>query len=292
MVGARDRARHVLRAHGLVDPDGVLAREAVQLAREERLGGEVAPVLLADDDDERRAVDARGGERADGVAEPGGRVQDRERGLAAPDRPAGRHADDRALVQREHEAEVVRQIGQQLDLGRARVREDRGQPVLAPDVEGRLADGLRGHAHADTAYVTNHLIFVRCRCDDGRREGDDRRRSRRRRRVDGLQPRADARPARGRDRRQPARDDHVARDGPRAGARAVARLQACAAATWAICRDADVVVLLSSTPLVADTSRLEYLAKNAADRRRASPTRSPPAGAAWSSSSRTRSIRS
>ena len=58
--------------------------------------------------DERRAVDARGGEGADGVAEPGRRVQDRERGLAAPDRPAGRHADDRALVQREHEAEVVR----------------------------------------------------------------------------------------------------------------------------------------------------------------------------------------
>ena len=46
------------------------------------------------------AIDARGGERADRVAEAGGRVQDRERRLAAPDRPARRHADDRALVQR------------------------------------------------------------------------------------------------------------------------------------------------------------------------------------------------
>ena len=143
MAGARDRPGHVLRAHGLVDPDRVLAREPVQLAREERLGREVAPVLLADDDDERRAVDARGGERADGVAEARGRVQDRERGLAAPDRPAGRHADDGALVQAEHEAEVVRQVGEQPDLGRSGVREDRREPVLAPDVERRVADRLR-----------------------------------------------------------------------------------------------------------------------------------------------------
>ena len=149
----RDRAGHVLRAHGLVDPHRVLAREALQLAGEERLGCEMAPVLLAHDDHERRAVDARGGQCADGVAEAGGRVQDRERGLAAPDRPARRHADDRALVQREHEAEVVRQIGQQPDLGRPRVREDRGQAVLAPDVEGRLADRLDSHGAQSTQII-------------------------------------------------------------------------------------------------------------------------------------------
>ena len=135
-------------AHGLVDPHRVLAREALQLAGEERLGCEMAPVLLPHDDHERRTVDARGGQCADRVAEPGGRVQDRERGLAAPDRPARRHADDRALVQGEHEAEVVRQVGEQPDLGRPRVGEDRGQAVLAPDVEGRLADRLDSHGHS------------------------------------------------------------------------------------------------------------------------------------------------
>ena len=144
---ARHRSGHVLGAPGLVDPDRVLAREPVQLAREERLGREMAPVLLADDDEEGCAIDARGGERADRVAEAGGRVQDRERGLAAPDRPARRHADDRALVQPEHEPEVARQVGEQPDLGRSGVREDRRQAVLAPDVERRLADGLRRHGH-------------------------------------------------------------------------------------------------------------------------------------------------
>ena len=111
---------HVLGAHGLVDPDRVVAREAVQPAGEERLGREMTPILLADDDDERRPVDARRRERADGVAEPGRRVQDRERRLAAADRPACRHADDRALVQPEHEAEVVGRSVRKRDLGRPR----------------------------------------------------------------------------------------------------------------------------------------------------------------------------
>ena len=49
VVGAGDRAGNVLGAHRLVDPDGVVARQAVQPACEERLGREVTPVLLADD---------------------------------------------------------------------------------------------------------------------------------------------------------------------------------------------------------------------------------------------------
>ena len=75
---------HTLGTDRLVDPHGVLAREPVQLSRQERLAGEVAPVLLADDDHEGDPVDARGGERADRVAEAGGRVQDRERGSRRP----------------------------------------------------------------------------------------------------------------------------------------------------------------------------------------------------------------
>ena len=75
-------------AHGLLDPDRILAGEPVERPGEERLEREVPAVLLADDDDERRAVHARGRERADGVAEPGRRVQERERRLAAADRVA------------------------------------------------------------------------------------------------------------------------------------------------------------------------------------------------------------
>ena len=201
VMGAGDGSGHVLRADGLVDPDGILAREAVQLAREERLGREMAPVLLADDDDERRAVDARGGQGADGVTEAGGRVQDRERRLAAPDRPAGRHADDRALVEPENEAKVVREVGEERDLGRPGIREERGEPVLAEDVERRFADRLDSHARS---LYANDLIFSLHERDDARHEGDDRRRSRRRRRVDRLQSRAHARPPRGRPRRQRA----------------------------------------------------------------------------------------
>ena len=108
VVRALDRARDVLRGDRLLDLHRVLARKAGELAREERLVREVPPVLLADEHDQRRAVHARGGERADGVAEPGGRVQEDEGRLAASDRVAGRHPDDRALVQAEDEGEVLR----------------------------------------------------------------------------------------------------------------------------------------------------------------------------------------
>ena len=100
VVGAHERARDVLRAHGLVDRYRVLARQAVQAAGEEGLLGELAAVLLADHDHQRRAIDARGGQGGDGVAEPRGGVQQGEGRRAAPERVAGGHPDDRALVQR------------------------------------------------------------------------------------------------------------------------------------------------------------------------------------------------
>jgi hypothetical protein len=70
VVGALDRTRDVLRGDRLLDLDGVLAGEARELAREERLVGEVPAVLLADEDDQRRAVDPCGRERADRVPCP------------------------------------------------------------------------------------------------------------------------------------------------------------------------------------------------------------------------------
>ena len=95
--------------------------------------------------DERRPVHPRGRDRTDRVPEPCSRVQDRERRLATRERPAGRDTDDGALVEREDEAEIVGEIGQQRDLGRAGVGEDRRQTALTPDVEGRLANGLQCH---------------------------------------------------------------------------------------------------------------------------------------------------
>ena len=71
MVGAHERAGDVLGAHGLVDRHRVLARQALQASGEEGSWRELAAVLLADHHHERRAVDARGGQRGDRVAEPG-----------------------------------------------------------------------------------------------------------------------------------------------------------------------------------------------------------------------------
>ena len=63
---------------------------------------------------------------------------------------------------------------------------------------------------------------------------------------------------------------HLARDGPRAGARAGTRLHGARGRSPATCADSDVVVLLSATPLTVGTSRLEYLGRT-----RRSPTSSP-----------------
>ena len=140
VVGAGDGARHVLGADRLLHGHGVLAGEALEPPGEERLRREVAAVLLPDDDDERRAVHACRRERRDRVAQPGRRVQDRERGLVRRERETGRQSDDRGLVERQHEAQVLGQPGEQLDLRRSRVGEDGGEAALAQDVERRVAD--------------------------------------------------------------------------------------------------------------------------------------------------------
>ena len=106
MPRAADRAGDVLWPDRLLDRDGVRAREPLEMAGEERLVGEVAPVLLSDEHDERRAVDARRRQGADGVAEPGGRVEQDEGRLVPSDRPAGRDPDDRPFVQPQDELEV------------------------------------------------------------------------------------------------------------------------------------------------------------------------------------------
>ena len=126
-----DRAGDVLRTNGLLDPDRILAAEPAELAGEEWLEGEVAAILLADEDDERRPVDARGGERAHRIAQARGGVEEGEAG-SSPDRPTRREAHDRALVQAEHEAQVLREVGEERHLGGAGVAE-----VVRPWLGGR-----------------------------------------------------------------------------------------------------------------------------------------------------------
>ena len=150
---AGDGAGKILRADRLVDPDGIVAGEPVEPTGEERLVREVTAVLLADEDDERRPVDARRGERADGVAEAGGRVEDRERGLRPAEGIPRCDPDDRPLVEREHEVEIVREPGQERHLRRARIREHLRELPFAKNVEDRITDGRSGHVSTLTQMI-------------------------------------------------------------------------------------------------------------------------------------------
>ena len=147
--GPGDRTGHVLRADRLVDPDRILAGKPLEPAGEERLVRQVAAVLLADEHDERSPVDPRGCERADRVSQPGGRVQEDERGLASPDRPARREPDHGRFVEGEHEAEVLREVDEERHFGRAGVPEDRGQSPRPENVVRRVAD------RAETALLAH-----------------------------------------------------------------------------------------------------------------------------------------
>ena len=84
VVGAHDRAGHVLGARGLVGPHRVVAREPVQAAGEERLEREVAAVLLADETTSGARLARAVASAATALPEPRRRVQQRERGRAAP----------------------------------------------------------------------------------------------------------------------------------------------------------------------------------------------------------------
>ena len=113
--------------------------------------GEMPPVLLADEHDERCAVDARSREGADRVPETGGRVEKDESGLVPADGPAGGHPHHSPLVQPEHELEVGRQVDEQRHLGGAGVREHPGEPARAKDLDRGVADGGLRHSADPTA---------------------------------------------------------------------------------------------------------------------------------------------
>ena len=83
-------------------------------------------------------------------------------GSPRADRVAGRERDDRVLVQREHEAQVVRQPREERHLRRAGIREQRRQPAPAEDVERRVADGAVRQPQTSCATSTIRRSFAHC----------------------------------------------------------------------------------------------------------------------------------
>ena len=162
VVGAGDRAGHVLTAVRNVPPDRILAGDTLERSSgQERLERDLAPVLLADEYHQRRATVARVGDRVDRVAQAGGRVEVDERRLTPGQRVARRHSDDRSLVEAEDEPDIGRQIGEKRDLRRSRIAEDRGQPVTAHDVERGIPDRRAGHS-PDVAVALRPGCLHRC----------------------------------------------------------------------------------------------------------------------------------
>ena len=150
---ARDRVGHVGRPQRLVAPLhvglGNLDRVAIG---EVGLQPDELARLLAGRHQQRRLVGLRVEDRADAVADAGGRVKVDVRDVAAGLRVTVGHADRDRLLQAEHVAEVGRERAQHRQLGRSRVAEDRRHPALAEEVEGRVADGRHGCCRLPRAH--------------------------------------------------------------------------------------------------------------------------------------------
>ncbi len=139
--GAAQRLADILPAAQFFRPFGHRLGEGDEIAGEPRLGHQVARVLLAGGDDERRLARLRGDEHAHGVAEAAHRVQVDEGGATRGERPAVGHADRRRLLKPEDVANV-RRVDERVHerhLGRAGIAEDVGHALVAQDVEQNVA---------------------------------------------------------------------------------------------------------------------------------------------------------
>ncbi len=140
VVGAGDRAGHVLRTDGQLRPHRILAGEPLQGSpREEGLVGELAAILLSHEHDQRRMHVAGVGDGVDGIAQARSGVQVDQRRLPARQGEAGGHPHHGALVEAQDEMDVGRESGEERDLGRTGVPEDGGHPEPSHHVEDRVA---------------------------------------------------------------------------------------------------------------------------------------------------------
>ena len=145
---AHDRAQLPQRPH-LVRPPADRPGQADQVAGQERVGLDVAVVLLAGGDHERRAHGLGVGEVADGVAQPGRRVQVQERRPPGGLGVAVGHAHRGGLLEAQHVVEVVG-AGQgvhERQLGGAGVAEQVADAFGAQHVQQGIASGARHALH-------------------------------------------------------------------------------------------------------------------------------------------------
>ncbi len=146
---ARERVRHVLGPRRLVAPLDERVRHPGGVAvGQVRLQGHERARLLAGGHEQRRLVGLRVEDRAHPVAHARRGVQVHERRTAARLGEAVGHPDRHRLVEPQHVAEVIREVGQHRQLGGARVAEHRGHPLPAQEVEGRFAHARHQRAAA------------------------------------------------------------------------------------------------------------------------------------------------
>ena len=144
--GAPERGTDIVAAAQLLRPFGHRLCEGDEVARKPRLGHEMARVLLAGGDDERRLARLRGDQYAHRVAQASHRVQIDEGGAAGGERPAVGHADRGRFLKAEDIGDVGRvdERVHERHLGRAGIAEDVGYALVAQDVEHNVA-GASGH---------------------------------------------------------------------------------------------------------------------------------------------------
>ena len=182
---AAQRLADVLAAPHLLRPFGHRLGEGDEIAREPRLGHQVAGVLLAGGDDERRLARLGGDQHAHGVAEAAHRVQVDEGGAARSQRPAVGHADRGRLLQAEDVADV-RRVDERVHerhLGRAGIAEDVSDALVAQDVEQNVA---RASGHECFRFDMESIVGSPL-CE---RFGDVNRRARDQRYRDGCSARS------------------------------------------------------------------------------------------------------
>ena len=151
MPGAVERPGNVSSEERQIDVDGIVTRQVFEATCEKGLQREMSPVLLPDENDQRSSVDPGRCERGYRVAKARRRVEKGDGGLATSERPAGGKPDDRRLVQRQHEPEVIRKTCEKRHFGRPGIAEDRCQASVPKDIEGRVADSSLAHSRASIA---------------------------------------------------------------------------------------------------------------------------------------------